>query len=151
MVAMRFWGWAFALRVLKHLLPVKQLVRIVRPRVSPRRRADRELPIIRFMDARGRFPWRPPANCLERSLAGYRFLTGVGARPELVVGVRKVPDGRGIDGHVWLVLHGMAIGESDRFIEQFTPVLRFDADGHAQVLGSAAHDARAVRLSSATR
>jgi len=47
-------------------------------------------------------------NCLERSLVLFRGLGEAGARPELWFGVRA-DDAR--DGHVWVVLDGVAAGD----------------------------------------
>lgn len=129
-IAAQFWAWAALLRVLKHLLPLRILVRLVRTGSRrSRTQAGHVSTIVGYMGATGRFPARAPANCLERSLVAYRLLRAAGARPELHVGVRRLPDSGTLDGHVWLVLDGTAAAESHEFLRQFTPVLRVDADG----------------------
>jgi hypothetical protein len=100
------------------------------------------------MGATGRFPARAPANCLERSLAAYRLLCAAGARPELHVGVRRLPESGTLDGHVWLVLDGSAASESREFIRQFTPVFRVDADGRFESPAGGPPEARDDQLRS---
>jgi hypothetical protein len=137
-VAFQFWAWALILRPLKHVIPLHLLVRLVRSRRQSRRRLVlREAAILDYMTANDRFPWRAPANCLERSLAAYRLLAAAGAAPELRVGVRRVADSQAVDGHVWVVVDGQPIAEAAGFAEQFTAVLRFNADGSVQRLGHA--------------
>lgn len=136
-IVVRFWAWALLLRPLKHVLPLKLLVRLVRSRrQSAERLTARETAIVDYMSSRLRFPRRAPANCLERSLAAYRLLGEAGSRPELMVGVRRLPAGqrrngatRPVDGHVWIVLDRQPAAETAAFIDTFTPVLRVDADG----------------------
>jgi hypothetical protein len=133
-LVLQFWGWAAILRPLKHVMSIRWLVRLVRTRRGPGCNVAREAAILQYMSAKDRFPRRPPANCYERSLAAYRLLGAVGARPELRVGVRR-PGVGAIDGHVWVVLDGRPVAEAAGFIEQFTPILTVDADGHFIPLG----------------
>jgi hypothetical protein len=110
-------------------------VRFVQSRASTRLDAARASAIVKYMSAIDRFPRRAPANCYERSLAAYRLLGKAGARPELRIGVRRPGAGR-LDGHVWVILDGQPVAETSAFIEQFTPILRVDADGCFEPLGS---------------
>jgi len=135
-LALQFWIWAAIVRPLKHLVSIRTLVRLVRNRREPHRDHARTATIVQYLSARGRFPHRPPANCYDRSLAAYRLLGAAGARPELHVGVRR-PGGSTLDGHVWVVLDGRAVAEAPAFIEQFTTILRVNADGRLEPLGSA--------------
>src|ERR671919_697070 len=71
-VAFQFWLLAAVLRPLKHVVPLPLLVRAVRfRRYSSRISTTRAAAILQYMGATDRFPRRPPANCLERSLAAY--------------------------------------------------------------------------------
>ena len=136
-VVLQFWLLAALVRPLKHLMPLKLLVRLIRSRRSPGRMRSREAAILRYISARRRFPWRAPANCFERSLAAYRLLGAAGVRPELHVGVRRTGQPGAVDGHVWIVVDREPAGEAPAFIAQFTPVMRFDAAGRLDAFGPA--------------
>jgi len=128
-IAVRFWLWAVLLRPLKHVLPFETLVRLMRTsRRGPERRPAVVDAVKSYMNATGRFPFRPPSNCLERSLGAYRLLAGAGASPMLVIGVRRSPEG-GIDGHVWVMLDGTPFGESVDGLSAYTPLVTFDVEG----------------------
>ena len=73
-------------------------------------------------------------NCLERSLVLFRGLGEAGVRPELWFGVRA-DDAR--DGHVWVVLDGVAAGDDPATLGAYVPLMIFDPDG-ALTGGSAA-------------
>lgn len=139
----RLWAWALVLRPLKHVVPLGTLVRRVHgvPRRRGSGRFEEELEA--WLEARGRFPRRAPANCLERSLAAYHLLTTAGARPEIIVGVRR--SGDAVEGHVWVTLDGRPLAESPEFLEQFAPVIVYDADGRERPQRSGA-DLDGVRL-----
>lgn len=147
-VAAQFWAWAALLRLLKYLLPLRVLVRLVRMRFLPSRTEEKVSTILGYMAATGRFPGRAPANCLERSLVAYRLLRAAGARPELHVGVRRLPDSGTLDGHVWLVLDGVVAAESHDFIRQFIPVLRIDAEGRFESMAGMHPETRDEHLRS---
>ena len=127
-IALRLWGWAAMVRVLKQVVPLETLVRFMRrpPTGRPRSRAF-ERKLENYLDQTARFPFRPPANCFERSLAVYRILCSANTRPELVVGFRHSPERR-LEGHVWVVVDGRALGESSESLATFTPIVSFDAD-----------------------
>jgi hypothetical protein len=145
-IVLQFWLLAAILRPLKHLVPLKLLVRLVRSRRQPpERRRAREDAILGYMSARDRFPWRAPANCLERSLAAYRLLGAVGARPELHVGVRRNGAPGAVDGHVWVVVDRRPVAEAPEFIDRFTPVLRVDAGGRVAAFGASSSPAPQAR------
>ena len=135
-VVLPFWGWAALLRPLKHVVPLRLLVRLVRRRhPASSRNRSREAAILAYMCSRERFPKRAPANCLERSLAAYRLLAAAGARPELLIGVRRGPDAGALNGHVWVVLDNQPAGEEAAAVATFTPVLRVDANGRIEATG----------------
>ena len=124
----RLWLWAAMLRGLKRVVPMATLVRLAR--VAPRKHTTGLLQprVEAYLARRGRFPFRPPANCLERSLGAYRLLCGSGAKPELVVGVKRSAE-RGVEGHVWVTVGGRALAETSDHLASFTPVVTFDSDG----------------------
>ncbi|HEX8219050.1 MAG TPA: lasso peptide biosynthesis B2 protein [Chloroflexia bacterium] len=130
--------WGMALPLLKYALPLPRLVRLVEPRyrLAPRPRppehTERLLVLVDGMYRR--VPVLSRDNCLERSLLTYRLLRNVGARPRLVVGIRRQARGAGaadlaprtvIEGHVWLELAGRPLGESPTSLSEFIPVATF--------------------------
>jgi hypothetical protein len=124
-IAARLWTWAAALRILKRIVPVESLVRLMH--TSPgARRPDVEARLRSYLEMTGRFPRRPPGNCLERSLGAYRILCSAGAEPELVIGVRRGADGK-VEGHVWVRTPAGALGETDESLAGFALLAIFDA------------------------
>lgn len=128
-VAIRMWAWAAVLRLLKRVVALETLVRVMhRTPGRPRARSSREQSIESYMNMTGRFPFRPPSNCLERSLIAYRMLCEAAAEPELVVGMRRATDGS-LHGHVWVTVAGRPLGERVESLATYTPLVRFDARG----------------------
>jgi len=126
-IAFRLWIWAAALRVLKHVVPLPTLVRMMHAaptRVGPRATDALE----RYLHASGRFPRRPPGNCLERSLGVYRLLGQAGVSPQLLVGMRRLPS-QPIEGHVWVRAGGRPIGETAESLNEFQLTAMFDEHG----------------------
>jgi hypothetical protein len=129
-LAARLFLWSFALPILKRLFSLETLVRVVwvGPRTG-RRRPDLERRVVRLAHA----VWaRSPAgrgdeNCLERSLAVYRFLSRLNADPELVAALRK--DGSNLVGHVWVTVEGKPLGEVAAELDEYTPMIVFGARG----------------------
>lgn len=129
-IAPRVWFWAAIVRPLKHVVPLPLLIQWIRPsRRDAALRPDVEPALSAYLNQRGRFPARPPGNCLDRSLAAYRVLCAIGADPRLVVGVR--PRAGGIDGHVWLMVDGQPFAERGD-IETFASIVTFDAEGRRE-------------------
>lgn len=128
LIGSRLWLWAAMLRVLKHMVPLETLVRVAR--VTPRGHAAAavESRVEAYLKRRGRFPFRPPANCLERSFGAYRLLCRAGANPELVVGVRRSPE-HGVEGHVWVRVADRVLAETSEDVARFTPIVTFDSKG----------------------
>ena len=126
-LAIRVWAWAAALRVLKRFIPLESLVRMMHrsPDGGPRSVAF-ERRLAEYLIREGRFPFRPPSNCLERSLAAYRMLCRTGARPELVVGFRPSHI-KHIEGHVWVMVDGRPFAERDAAIGTYTAAMTFDS------------------------
>jgi hypothetical protein len=62
-------------------------------------------------------------NCLERSLVLYRYLSGAGADPELLVGVRRGEEE--VRGHAWVTLHGAPVEEPPDNLDGLVRVVAF--------------------------
>jgi transglutaminase superfamily protein len=126
-IAIRVWAWAATLRVLKRIVPLESLVRMMHraPGSAPRSAAF-ERRLAEYLLREGRFPFRPPSNCLERSLASYRLLGRAGAQPELVVGFRPSPI-KHIEGHVWVIVDGRPFAERDVAVGTYTAAVTFDS------------------------
>ena len=137
-IALRLWGWAAALRVLKWMVPLETLVRLMHRRPNRQRSRPFELRLQRYLETPGAFPFRPPGNCLERSLGVYRLLCGVNAAPELVVGFRQSA-GRRMEGHVWVLVDGTAVAEPSDTVGTYTRVVTFDSAARRR--GSSGSDA----------
>jgi hypothetical protein len=126
-VAIRLWAWAAALRVLKRFVPLESLVRMMhRAPDGAARSTGFERRLAEYLLREGRFPFRPPSNCLERSLAAYRMLCRAGAVPELVVGFRP-SEIKHIEGHVWVMVDGRPFAERDDAIGTYTAAMTFDS------------------------
>ena len=128
LIGTRLWLWAAMLRALKHVVPLETLVRLARVRPTTRAAASVQADLESYLVRRGRFPFRPPANCLERSFGAYRLLCAAGANPELVVGVRRSAE-RGLEGHVWVRVAGRVLAETSDDVAGFTAIVVFDAKG----------------------
>jgi len=130
LLAVRMFGWALVLPVLKHVVPVKSLAGVMRraPGASPRDLAL-ETRIVTFARWAARLVrWRDGGNCLERGLIAYRYLGAAGAQPTLVVGLSP-KEGGGILGHAWVLVDGHPAGEAASALSIYTPVFAFAADG----------------------
>jgi len=142
-IGWRVWFWAAVVRALKHVVPLQLLVRWMSPAgQTPEARATFEPALAAYLSARGRFPRRPPGNCLDRSLAAYRLLCAAGAHPELVVGIR--PEARGLLGHVWLVIDGRPFAERGE-IDRYVSIVRFDDRGRRQPEATGTTDLTGIR------
>lgn len=129
-LAGRLFLWSLALPILKRLLPLQTLVRFAwaRPRTN-RRRPERERQVMRLAHAvwSGSRVRRRDGNCLERSIAAFRFLSRLNANPELVAGTRRA--GGDMIGHVWIVVDGQPFGESREELAEYLPMIAFGAGG----------------------
>jgi hypothetical protein len=145
LIAVRLWAWAAVLRVLKHVVPMPSLVRLARREPggasAPRIVRARLEP---YLQSRRRFPFRAPANCLERSLGAYRLLCEAGEDPELVVGVRR--SNGGVEGHVWVTAAGKTWGERDEDLATFTRIVTFDARGRQRTAAGCEGTLAALRV-----
>jgi len=125
----RAFMWRIALPPLKYLIPLPTLVRLMSanpPADGPgtsKRCGSRTESVLHLLEAGGRIV--VSSNCLDRSLLVYRFLSEVGARPQLVMGVSK--GSTGVAGHAWVEIEGQAL--ADTTTGGFAPILRFGARG----------------------
>jgi hypothetical protein len=132
-LAARILCWAAFVRLAKYAIPLRILVQIVSP--APRggpRDPRRERQIALFADWASRIV-RPRAsgNCLERSLASYRYLVRAHADPRLVIGFRR--DEGGVLGHAWVLVDGQPLSDSPATIAEYQVAMSFDAGGRALV------------------
>jgi hypothetical protein len=144
--AATMWFWALVLRPLKRFVPLDTLVRMMRlPARLPRSRLL-EAQVERYMERTARFPFRAPANCLERTLAAYRLLSHRSAEPELIVGFRQMDSG--VEGHVWVTVEGRPIAESSTNLAGYATVTVFDAHGQRRETthGASGETLQAVRF-----
>jgi hypothetical protein len=126
-IGLRLWTSAAIVRVLKHVWSLPGLVRLFHTRAV----RDDPATIHRLeqsLQVSGRFPRRAPSNCLERSLGAYRILCRCGARPLLMVGVRRTASNV-LDGHVWVNVDGRPFGDSEERTGQYALTTVFDANG----------------------
>ncbi len=142
-LAVRVFGWALVLPLIKVVVPVKSLARFMSGTRVTRRSRD---PLTALPGAPVRDPrtedrivtfarWaarvvrpRSGGNCLERGLIAYRYLGAAGANPTLVVGLKRGDTGQ-VLGHAWVLLDGTPAGESESSVGSYTPMLAFAADG----------------------
>jgi hypothetical protein len=136
MIALRLWTWAAALRVLKRVVPLETLVKMMhrRPRTATRSTTF-ECRLESYLERVARFPFRPPSNCLERSLGAYRMLCEANASPALVIGFRTSATRR-IEGHVWVTLDGRPLAERPESVATYTAIVTFDANAKRQGTGA---------------
>ena len=131
LLGVRMVGWALLLRVLKYLVPLPSLVRMMRGRGGSGREApDRERQVITLARWACRLiAWSRGGNCLERGLVTYRYLSAIGSRPTLAVGVgRSVHKVR---GHAWVLLDGQPVNETAASLRDFETVITFGPDGES--------------------
>jgi hypothetical protein len=121
-------AWRAVLPVLKRRVPLATLAKVMwrtpRARIRPDH-ADRIPDLVRRL-YRG-FREGQEGICLERSLLTYRFLSGAGADPRLVIGIR----GRGgsVTGHAWVVVNGEPLFEPAASLGEYASFFSFGRDG----------------------
>jgi len=147
-IGMRLWTWAALIRASKNVVPLARLVQLAHRRSRGSASAkDLERNLESYLSSRGRFPFRPPSNCLERSLGAYRLLCGVGADPSLVIGVNHSPSA-GVKGHVWVTAAGKPLGESEADLSPFTTIVTFDGQGNQRNASGRAPSLAQLRIGS---
>jgi hypothetical protein len=125
----RMVGWSLVLPVAKFVFPVERLAGFMRLDARPgdrdRVRQERVVALAAWV-----FKSRPRNsrdNCLERGLVTYRYLGRAGAQPDLVVGLAR--DDGDVHGHVWVVVDGHPVHDSEEALRQFEPLFTFKSDG----------------------
>jgi len=121
---LRMVPWAYALPVLKKLLPLPVLARLAWPRRRSRRPVAVETVLTTVLRL---WPVRSRQNCLERSLLLYRYLSWAGAEPMLATGLRR--EGERLHGHAWVSVAGRPVGDSIDEVSTYTPLVAFGPRG----------------------
>jgi hypothetical protein len=120
--------WALVLPLLKHVLPLRHLARLAyREARGGGRLPERERQVVAFARWLSRPFSSPQADCLQRSLLIYLFLSEINASPHLIVGVRKGSEA--VFVHAWVIAAGVPVGESEASLREFVPVVAFGAGG----------------------
>ena len=124
--------WAFALPILKRVLPLPTLARLAwtRPRLRERD-LERERQAAGLAHRLYRSRLIGDDNCLERSLVAYRFLARLNADPHLGAAVRNGEEG--FVGHVWVAVDGEPLTESPADLAEYTPIVVFGDGGAARM------------------
>jgi len=131
-LAARMAAWALVLPLLKRVVPLPRLVQLMAtPPKRAARDAARDLARERRIVALSRLVYAPlvraDIGCLQRSLLAYRYLGAAGARPSLLVGMRR--EAGEVHGHAWVTVDGEPAGEPAAWVGQFSPVLVFGSEG----------------------
>lgn len=113
--------------ILKHLVPIRRLVRLAWHPPVPLPHPDAMQRVASLILRIGTFAGWPDRDCLQRSLLLYRELSRLGGQPELVVGFRR--SGANLVGHSWVTLDGRLVAEDARGLDAFVPALRFGSHG----------------------
>jgi hypothetical protein len=122
---LRAFGWRLTLPILKHVVPLGTLARFICARRATRSPAGLDA-VLFLLRHGGRLAIS--ANCLERSLLLYRFLTEAGASPQLVLGATA--DAPGIAGHAWIEVDGEPL--ADATTSRYQRVVVFSAGERAE-------------------
>ena len=124
----RMLAWRTALPVLKRRVPLVKLARMMWQEPGARIRPDRAERIPDLVQRLYR-RMRMGENgvCLERSLLTYRFLSGTGADPQLVIGIR--PGDASVIGHAWVVVDGEPLFEQAASLSEYASFFSFGRDG----------------------
>lgn len=132
-LALRMLAWRVILRAARPLLPLPRLVRFTHRKPSlVERDPARELRIAalaaRYCSAR-----LGDGTCLDRSLLAYRFLSGAGAEPRLVIGVSG--SAGTFAWHAWVTVDGHPVHEPRSLLDAYAPVVVFGHDGARETPG----------------
>ncbi len=128
-LALRMFGWAVVLPVLKRIVPIGRLTGMMWKEGRPGRRDPvSEQQVVRLAGwlSRGTNLTKRGA-CLQQSLLAYRYLSALGANPRLMVAFRR--SDRALGGHAWVVVDGLPIGEIETTLADFHPVVSFGERG----------------------
>ena len=117
---------AVAVRPLLALMSLPALLRLLDPGVRPGRNPspaglERPIQLARRVLSRAHGPFRQ--SCLRRSLALFRILRAAGFPVSIVFGLARPGDA--LDGHAWLELDGVSVGEPNGGQTPYKPIYRF--------------------------
>jgi Transglutaminase-like superfamily len=112
---------------LRRVVPVQRLARLMWATPRSRASAAEEQRIVVLAARLTRLRRGRRSNCLERSLLVYRFLSGAGADPHLVLGVGR-SEGR-VVGHAWITVGDAPVFESTESLDELAPVAAFGSRG----------------------
>jgi hypothetical protein len=126
----RMGAWALALPLLKRTVRLERLARVMW--VRPTRRASegdlaKVVTLSQLLARR-----RPPLSnhrCMERSLLAYRYLSALGADPQLVVAMAAGADG--LEGHAWVTVDGVPVDEAES-VARYVPLVVYGAGGRRE-------------------
>jgi hypothetical protein len=119
--------WSVLLPALRRAVPVARLARLVWVEPKMQRSPERERGIVEWAERLTKLRPRRTANCLERSLLAYRFLSGAGAAPQLVLGIGRADEG--VIGHAWITVDDVPIFETTAMLNDFAPIAVFGSRG----------------------
>jgi hypothetical protein len=93
--------------------------------ISPRNNSKNKDDIKKFLSTIDKvcFMFWGNAECLHRSLVGFKILRQMGIEVNLVVGVKKFP----FSSHAWLELNDRIINDSEDMKAIYTEILRIGA------------------------
>jgi hypothetical protein len=124
----RLWVIAALVRLFKYTIPLPRLVAAAATTIVRRPSRHRIERLRALADAHPGV--RLPGNCLERSLGLFHLLIAAGATPQLAVGVKRGTN-RLVDCHVWVLLDGTPLGETESSLAPFERLMDFDARGRS--------------------
>jgi hypothetical protein len=128
-LVVRMLGWRLVLPGLKWALPLPRLVQLMwwssEPSASTPERKRRIATLASGLSGPASIPALD--NCLERSLLAYRYLSKVGAEPELIVGFSL--SGGALLGHAWVNVDGEAVYGEAEPLDGFETTICFGRGG----------------------
>jgi hypothetical protein len=126
--------WSVLLPGLRRVVPIAGLARFMWTDPRGIQSDERQQAIVEFAGRVTRLRRGRNANCLERSLIAYRFLSGAGARPQLVLGVGRTDDR--VVGHAWVTVGDEPVFETTEVLSDFAPIAVFGSRGTRLGAGS---------------
>jgi Transglutaminase-like superfamily len=128
-LALRMAAWRLVLPALKRRMPLEGLIDLMwtqAPAEPARPGQEARVADLAAMVFRSEHPYRY-GNCLERSLVLCRYLSAIGADPELIVGFKRGEEA--LVGHAWVVVRSEAVAESLDSLERYAKVVTYRDEG----------------------
>lgn len=119
-------AWSIALPFLKRVVPLRRLVTLMWIDGKRSRSRERETQIVWLSAGLTRLRPSRRSNCLERSLLSYRYLSGAGAAPTIVIGVNAADAKM---GHAWVRLDGAPVHDDAENLGDFFALAEFGLRG----------------------